>query len=300
MKKIISLFAICIVINFIACSQNNSDPNYSDKTDWEKDGLKGKVKKVIEGDAVIEYNQQGFRINATHQFLWIGQGYALYGDFFYKYDSIGRIIHSICYRTTENNSIVNELSKEELVERLNQDWKIGKRYDGTLFLFEYTDTIIHNYYYNKKGDSLFYIIDLNNKIDTIGLYKNQWYLTRYEDTHYPSMDSLIFDYKGRVSTIVSVPHWAYMNIYYYYNDKDQIIKECYVDIRDNKTKGIGIREYNKDGIIEKNVLDGWGEVEVTFYKYKLDEVGNWIERIEYNDSGSGDSITTNRKIEYYK
>lgn len=106
MKHCIYALIICFVISLNACSKKKSNndrlikDNYKEKTDWERDGLKGKVKRVIIDDnikdEIAEYNQYGFRTKATCVFLWSGISDIVFGDFIYKYDSLGRLIQSTC------------------------------------------------------------------------------------------------------------------------------------------------------------------------------------------------------------
>lgn len=296
---------IIFAISSTACSKNDnnknliqaflSQDNYKEKTDWERDGLKGKVKKIVMEDEIIEYNQYGFRTKATNQVLWCGFGNVEMGSFIYEYDSFGRLKRSICYISTRNEQ--NEI--EEYSEEEKKGWSIAKDYRDMEYLYHNDDTVIVNYNYNKTGDSLFYVV--NEK--TIWISKNQWYITRYE-IYYPSLggiSGLKFDNKGRVSISTAIPHLTEMDLHYYYNDNDQLIKDCCVNRKNGDTKNITSYEYDNNGNITKNITKGWGKSETILYLYIYDKIGNWIEKIElFSERKDDRSKATKRIIEYYQ
>lgn len=300
---LIAIFAI----SSIACSKSDkneshinvlfSKDNYKGETDWERDGLKGKIKEIIVGDEVFEYNENGFRTKATNQQLWCVLGYEEMGSFIYKYDSSGRIIQKICYNSTRNGGAARPLDDYRNGEI--EGWRFASDYRGEEYVYSEGDTMIVNYNYNQKGDSLFFVV--NEGKDTIWHPKNQWYITRYEEIYYPSVGGLKFDNKGRVSILFGIPHTAYMDMHYYYTDKDQLIKDCWVNSKNGNTEYISLYKYDNNGNVTKKITEDSGDTWTFDYKYIYDKRGNWIERTEsFSSKNDNSRQTTKRIIEYYQ
>lgn len=304
------LALIIIVITSIACSKKDNNKNliqsfyphdnYKEKTDWERDGLRGKVKKIVMGDEIIEYNQYGFRTKATNQVLWCGFGNVEMGSYIYEYDSFGRLKRSICYNTTRDGGAANPL--DDYRNGKIKGWHFARDYRGEEYAYSLGDTVIINYNYNKTGDSLFFVV--NEGKDTIWHPKNQWYITRYEEIYYPSLGGLKFDNKGRVSVLIAIPHSAEMDLYYYYNDKDQLIKDCWVNSKNGETENITSYKYDNNGNIIKEITEGTRKIDS---KYIYDKHGNWIKKTEFiseknlsNEQYDNSIDTKTRIIEYYQ
>lgn len=307
MRTIKLALIIIFAISSIACSRkdNNknliqsflSQDNYKEKTDWERDGLKGKVKKIVMEDEIIEYNQYGFRTKATNQLLWCVLGYEEMGSFIYEYDSLGRLKRSICYNSIRDGGAARPLN--DYKNGKIKDWNMARDYMGEEYAYSLGDTVIVNYNYNKKGDSLFFVV--NEGKDTIWHPKNQWYITRYEEIYYPSVGGLKFDNKGRVSVLFAIPHSAEMDLHYFYNDKDQLIKDCWVNSKNGDTENITSYEYGNNGNVIKKTSKDLEENWTCDYKYIYDKIGNWIERTELFSSKKDNSTETKKRIiEYYQ
>jgi len=305
MKDLISVLIICLSISFNACSKNNSDTgslledNYKEKTDWERDGLKGKVKKITNGREIIEYNHYGFRTKVANQLLWEGFGRGEYGELIYKYDSLGRLIQSICYNVTIDGGA--GILLDEVRDGKKEGWELAIDENGYEYAYSYEDTLICNYYYNQQGDSLCGIYGDNDNSDKSCLYKNQWYILKYY-MFYPSsggISGLVFDIKGKVLIAKAIPHSTIWDLHYYYNDKDQLIKDCWIHSKTEEIDFVNLYEYDFEGNIIKEKI---GEDLIKSYKYKYDNNGNWVERTiyyTYDDKTQNRSETSTRKIEYY-
>jgi len=285
MKKIV-LILICIVaVTANIFSQNNK------KTDWEKDGLKDKVKSIEtkkckeldkrECYDTIEsskYDENGKIVEKV--FLTYGGigAIATFKDkYHYKYNDVGLVIESYHYTYNYIDNKYEYVGKS--IYKYDKKEKYTERYlaDGSLSSTSITK-------YDNKGNVLeenFYNAENGN------LYKKETY-------EYDNKGNLItkcfFSYRDRKET-------------YEYDNNRNLITECAYHFYSSGEEYLvykNIYEYdNKGNVIKKSNYFSEKYAPIDYKKkYKYDSKGNWVERIEYGETMSNQIYK--RTIEYYE
>jgi antitoxin component YwqK of YwqJK toxin-antitoxin module len=290
MKKIILLTLLAAVMTTGSSAQTAP----AKKTDWEKDGLKGKVKsireityeavekfgKLTKGEIFCDesgcfvyqrkYDTKGNKIEENRYY----SNGSLDDKYTYKYDDKGNLTEENRYKS--NGSL---------------DWKKTYKYDG------------------KGNRTELNIYDSDGSLDREYTYKYDDKGNLIEENYYNSNGSLswkyTYKYDGKGNNIE----------YNVYEDGSLDSKKTYK--YDDKGNCIEMTEYNSDGSLKKKdtykVAVQDDEVKKNIHKlldgifssnktYKYDDKGNWIEEISYDEIyyDTDTPIITERTIEYYE
>ena len=297
-RNLINKVSFCFILLFFTALICNAQNNQ--KTDWEKDGLRGKVKNVItrnynaifrfgeiikgeedecanvtDGTYEAYYNDAG---KITDSKWYEVPGYGGYTEcyragFKYIYDEKDNLIEVRKYYIESGDPW------ERTIHKYNNDGSIAETIHKDYF-YNYQTTTTYIYKYNEKGD----IIE-ENQVSTSNMSEATTNSRRK------------YDNKGNLIEYVV---W-YENSKYYplINEHNPVIK----DVFEYDDTGKRIREdvkYNDKGDIIEGLRHWYGDYYKNKYEYKYDEKGNWIERITYEKDTRTPIILTERIIEYYE
>ena len=336
LRRLLSKANVCLaLLFFITCICNAQDK----KIDWEKDGLKGKVKSIA-----AKYYKAMDKFGSISKGVEVGG--VCDGNILTEYDNDGYItkhIHSYCVDATtfidtvlfgydNNYNVISINSKTYYCESHHSESLVthfkyndsGKKIEESEYKSD--GSLIRKYIY--KYD------DKGNRIE-ISQYKSDGslrgkYICKYDDkgneierSWYKSDGSLDwkcicrYDYKGNeVERSWYKPDGSLdWTCVYKYDDKGNKIEESeykpdgsnewkdiykYDDKENNEEKN----RYKYDESFKKGgKYNSHGDItedESNGYEYKYDKQGNWIEKITYKGEARIPEFITERKIEYYE
>jgi YD repeat-containing protein len=318
MKSRIIICFLCTILTLqCSCGQNTSNNKpLKDKSSLEREGFKGKVKKV---------RQDYYAANDTSGLILYGEKFDFtYQIYLKSFNERGNITEQINY-TSDSSIKSKHVFKYEGIDKLTEHYWYYP--DGRL---KYKLT----YKYNEKGFPVEVVQqDHKGRFSTKHKYTYDNNGNLVADAEVDARDSLkiqfiyAYDMKGcMINTISCNPYGVTTSKQSYtYDESGKLIEKIvyadkyslfdmtykYVyDDKENQTEEIG---YDPNGIMHGK----------TIYTYKYDDKGNWIERIEFkftvdnsdhssehlDDSNSSDKsdkkhttevkYITTRQIEYY-
>jgi uncharacterized protein RhaS with RHS repeats len=291
---------ICLLLSFIFFNLNPADK----KTDWEKAGLKGKVKSSSEKVYAIKKNKRRELIR-SHSYEFNEKGYILSnrdGDTLtdYHYDEKGSLTEEVSdsfltrYQYDKNGIKVEEIKYGENESVIKE---ISYRYDNHGYLIEQitktgSDKEVLTNQYNSNGNLVEQVIIFNH--DTPGkntytyddkgkMIKLKMFNGTYTDYQYDINGNLIQEITFNRDGSVVMNGNRQLKITYQYNNNGKLIKKS--DYMSNDSY-----KYDKNGnkVEElKSLVNGYN----LKYIYDYDNVSN-IKMIKaFNNKGDLIEIT---------
>lgn len=326
MKKTIHRATLACLLTLLAPTLYCGIPSsiYHERTDIEKEGLKGKVKSVNQ----TEYNgQKPSGVLVKREVLG-------YNDT--KYDEYGYAVENRARRYDEE---MNYEIATTYVNKYNTD---GKRVEWCAYNDKDTLLVQHIYKYNSKGDiiehavykpkgrlNLKYKFEYDSKRNIVNSYTYNSYetITNHYTFDYDKNGNMVesngyYDAESRSSTLIykydekgniveqiffnSIVHeeatqTRWKNIY---DEKGNLTEAYLLSPMDSFEKKYLYKHNAKGDITEEYVADYVNDTEVTQqYEYKYDKHGNWIQIVTATSSKET-SIPyieiKERVIEYYE
>jgi len=257
------------------------------KNDWTEDGLKGKVKTVIQITYKGKYNkfaeiEKGEILGANNYKIiydetgnkieenWYNSDGSLNFKLIYKYDENGNKIEAIYYTSSGH-------SDEKLTYKYDQQ---GNQIEINLYNSDGSLNIKRTYKYDKKGNQI-----EENEYNSDGSLNKKW--------------TYKYDKKGNKIK----ENW--------YNSDGNLVSKCdyKYDKKGNKNEFI---IYHLDGSISMTIKydengNKIGEINHTpkdiypfaTYQYEYDKQKNWTKKIEFEDGCILETITE-REYQYYE
>ncbi len=279
----LTLACIAIPLCFSCCNKNSAKA----KTDLEELGLKGNIKSLLEN--TYEY---------TGSFESPIRGNGLPQEVAIHFNKEGNII------IRNNKSSINL----KFLTTYTYDDKARKKSEVSQTFFQQGNPHItkSTYHYDQKGNlieiktfnevndliykSVMKFDNNGNKIEESEIYADGT-INRNEKFKYDSKNILIESqqvYKGRMENKSE----------YIYDNNNRLTDDTWYDPNGVLAGKITIGYDNSGNQIEYSQLEKDGSYLLNYlYKYKFDNMGNWIERISSNKGQPYEFCT--RKIEYY-
>ena len=106
---------------------------------------------------------------------------------------------------------------------------------------------------------------------------------------------------GRMSKMISYSsNGDFMYKYEAEYQKGRLVSQKFYDEEENTLTQTAHFEYDEQGLLQRTIYkNSKGEIDYTStFAYKLDEKGNWIEKVEFKDGKP--YLLTAREMEYYE
>jgi len=297
---------------FIAAAMASAFSQNIKKTDWEYDGLKGKVKSVTEIsyeeiDAsgkitkgkkrtnVYKYDENGNIIESSCYFYR-----NLYSQFIYKYDEKGNLIkkntyefdgilhNEFIYKYDDNG---NQIQESNYKANVNLDWRYNYK-----IIYEYDDTgnitkAIRYEFNDKLGYvEIYEYKQLKKKIVEINRYQSNGRLASKQVFYYNNKGILTQE------NLYNPDGSLFSEVNYKYDDRENLIKKIRYKSDGSISSQFSYKYNDKEHIIEAKIDSFLGNNKY-FYEYKYDLQDNWTEK---TTTYKKRNFITTRTIEYYK
>jgi|SRR5690554_1154702 len=310
MKTLKLLTIVSIILFFSNCTDNKI------KNDLTTENLKGKVKSIKEtpykaiekfgevtkGDVYVDYfsnikyamyNENG---NITEMRKYDSPEKTL-DKYVYNYDKKGNLIKENKYNSNEkleSKKIYKYDDKLNLIElnKYNSERILESK---EIYRYDYKENMVESNEYNSDGT-----------LESKGIYEYNDKENLTEGKLYYSNGKLYYEFIQKRSdkgNMVEKNYWysfdgaSEINYILKYDEKCNLIEsKMYHNKELEHTRVCKYDENNNQ--IEENRYDSFGKlIEVQKYKYKYDDKGNWMEKIEYENDIP--KKITEREIEYY-
>ena len=294
------LYLTTIAILTLSCNSNNFNTFGLTNTDVENEGLKGKVKIVIDstfsakemfGEIIKDTLKQAKRTFFNKKGDLIQNHY--YADYEYSYEYLkDKKITKITRNGEKFVSAITTYNQKRLPIRLDevgQDGLLFGRWNYTYDNFFRLTNVIYYGYDGKIDRKVVLTYNSDNSYEQKIFESYEYTVTKYNPDN-EILETLVYDYDLEDDEIGDLEQkWTYpddKNItIFIYSRGDLEEKIC-------KTKD----EYGM--AIKSIIYDEDGELEETYsWKYTYDKTGNWIKYIEYIDNKPVE--IRERKITYY-
>ncbi len=310
--------ALSVLVFCLCCTVAQAKGN----TDWEEDGLKGKVKEVRtynvkDNDGVLEksfirrkiqYDKKGNRLVEEHYNEYDEKEGELSSRLVYKYKRKKNFIERFEYdndkklieKTLYNKNRV-KIEDEDYIYGVNEQWKTVNKYDENQNIIEesryvndsLSDVII--YKYDEKGN-----LTEETHSDSPTRWENRKYVNKYDENGNLA-ETEQYDFAGKLN---------YRTVYKY-NDKKKCVEETVFD-SDKKMCSHLENKYNDEGkkiesihtvssneLMQRDVyiIDGKGKTSVSL-RYDPDGELGRIAVSKYDNTGN--AIETNIYVGFDK
>lgn len=227
------------------------------KTDWDEDGLKGKVKEVRtynvkEGSGTLEksfirrkikYDKKGNRLEEEHYNEYDEKDGELTSRLTYKYRKKRNRIerseydnHKILIEKTLYDANRNKVEDEDFIYGVNYCWRTVNKYDQNGKIIEeihyVNDSLLEKtiYKYDEKAN-----ITEETHSDSPTRWENRKFVNKYDENG-NLVEISEYDYQKKLKC----------RTIYKYNDKKKCVEECNYDMNDSLCSKM-VYKYNDQG-----------------------------------------------------
>jgi len=291
------------------------------KTDWEEDGLKGKVKEVRTYNVkekpgslekasirrIIKYDKNGNRLLEKHYNEYDEEDGVMTSKLVYKYkkrkNGIERLEYDQ-YNTLIEKTLFNKdrikVEDEDYIYGVNYRWRTVNKYDQNGKIIQETKYLndslceVATYKYDEKGN-----ITEESHSDSPTRWENRKFINTYENGNLVELSE--FDYAGKLK---------YRTVYKY-NDKKKCIEETVYD-SNGEMCSLLQNKYNDAGKKIESTHYVTGNELMQMDVYIIDEIGKTSVSLRYDPDGElgriavsklddkGNALETNIYVGYDK
>ena len=285
MKKIVLSIVLLTFISCINSGFANDTLRPKPKTDWEKDGLKGKVKLVHIDDAITKIGEP--KRNSSNNTLIFYQG----GTFYYNIN--GFLIESISNDTSKSISPIKYI------------YEYDKNYNLIIITELYSDgnKSYEKNYFDNYGKML--RKEKYNKEDKITYsYEYKYNELGYQISERVKINDYDFQFLYKYDTLGNNIEEVMIKNNIYQSKKEILYKDLKQKIEikeynyENKLISINENKYLLNNLVEEKRYDDSNNLTTTIlYEYTFDSVGNWIKKQVYRNNEL--DYEQKREITYY-